>query len=290
MAAFDPDLDMDALLDDFCRHVYGAAAEPMKAYHNLFADTWGSMKRHLTYVEHDPRSIAADFITPQVEAKARELLAAAAKAAAGDKRAAEEVAIDTGCLEDWASFAEQSRKIRKGGVVLELPCKVGANVYDTCDWLQAKARRGVPQETRFKLYCGKDALHLLADCVEADSGFARGTDRHDDHDWTGQSIEIFIDTGNGLCRQIAVTPAGGVWDASDADKAWDSGATARPEIAAGKWTLDIAIPYGPLGGAPKVGDRWEFMAIRNGSGEHASCGWPIDAHRDFTSAATIYFK
>lgn len=290
MAAFDPDLDMDALLDDFCRHVYGAAAEPMKAYHNLIADAWGSMKKHITYYEHNPRSVAADFMTAEVEAKARELLAAAAKAAAGDKRAAGEVAIDTGCLEDWASIAEQSRKTRKGGVVLELPRKTGANAYDTCGWLQTKARRGVPQATRFKLYRGNDSLHLLADCEECDPGFAHGTDRHDDHDWTGQSIEIFIDTGNGLCHQIAVTPAGGIWDASDADKSWDSGAAVRSEIGKGKWMLDIAIPYGPLGGVPKVGDRWEFMAIRNGSGKFSSCGWPIDAHRDFTSAATLVFK
>jgi len=281
---------MDALLDDFCRHVYGAAAEPMKAYHNLIADTWGSMKRHITYYDHNPRSIAADFLTAEVEAKARELLAAAAKAASGDERAASEVATDAGCFEDWVSFAEQARKVRREGVVLDLPRMNGADGYDACDWLQAKARQGVPQGTRFKLRRGGDALHLLAECEEDDPGFARGTDMHDAYDWSGQSIEIFIDTGNGLCRQIAVTPAGGVWDASDSDITWDSGVAVRPEIANGRWKLDIAIPYGPLGGAPNVGDQWEFMAIRNGSGKHASCGWPIDAHRDFTSAATLVFK
>ena len=207
-----------------------------------------------------------------------------------DYAAAGEVALDAACLADWAACADEARKTRKGGVVLDLPRRDGADAYGDCGWLQTKARRGVPQATRFKLWRGNDALHLLADCEEDDPGFARGTDRHDDYDWTGQSIEIFIDAGDGLCRQIAVTPAGGVWDASDGDKTWDSGATARPEIAKGRWTLDIAIPYGPLGGAPKVGDRWEFMAIRNGSGKYASCGWPIDAHRDFTSAATLVFK
>ena len=189
MAAFDPDIDMDALVDDFCRHVYGAAAEPMKAYHNLMADTWGAMKKHITYYEHNPRSVAADFITPEIAAKARQLLAAAAEAVAGDERAAGEVALDAACHADWTARADEARKARKGGIVLELLRKAGADAYDTCGWLQTKARRGVPQATRFKLCCGDDALHLFADCEEADPGFERGTDKHDAHNWTGQSIE-----------------------------------------------------------------------------------------------------
>ena len=118
----------------------------------------------------------------------------------------------------------------------------------------------------------------------------RGTDKHDAHtNWRDESIEIFIDTGNGFCRQIAVTPAGGVWDASDDDLLWDSGAKATPAFSDDRWTLDISIPYESLGGEPKLGDRWDFMVIRNG-GKHASCGWPIDAHRDFSAAATLVFK
>lgn len=290
MAAFDPDIDMDALVDDFCRHVYGPAAEPMKAYHNLFADAWGAMKKHITYYEHNPRGIAADFITKEMEAKARELLAAAAKAAEGDGRAAGEVAVEAGCLEDWAALAEESRKARLGGVILELSTKVGANTLDQCPWLPSKARRGIPQPTRFKICRETKALRVFADCEEDDPGFERGTDKHDAHtNWRDESIEIFIDTGNGFCRQIAVTPAGGVWDASDDDLLWDSGAKATPAFSDDRWTLDISIPYESLGGEPRLGDRWDFMVIRNG-GKHASCGWPIDAHRDFSSAATLIFK
>ena len=97
--------------------------------------------------------------------------------------------------------------------------------------------------------------------------------------------------GDGHCRQIAVTPAGGVWDACDGDMSWNTGATARPTFEADKWLLDIALPYDALGGKPVTGDRWKFMVIRNDQkgGGFASCGWPIDAHRDFSRAATLAF-
>ena len=65
----------------------------------------------------------------------------------------------------------------------------------------------------------------------------------------------------------------------------------RPSFDADKWMLDISFPYAAFGGAPKSGDRWKFMVIRNeGKSGFASCGWPVNAHRDFASAATLVFK
>ena len=97
--------------------------------------------------------------------------------------------------------------------------------------------------------------------------------------------------GDGAVRQIAVTPAGGVWDAKDGDKAWNTGAKVRPTIEHGRWLLEMEFPYEALGGAPKSGDRWKFTIVRNSSAkDFASCGWPVCAHRDFASAATLSFK
>ena len=110
MAAFDPDLDMDALLYDFCRHVYGAGAEDMKAYHDMMADAWNGMKTHITYFLNQPRRAAGRFLTQELEEATRARLAAAAEAARGDDRASSEIALDLGCLDIWAKFAKEARE------------------------------------------------------------------------------------------------------------------------------------------------------------------------------------
>jgi len=288
MAAFDPDLDMDALLDDFCRHVYGAGADAMKAYHNLMADAWNGMKTHKTYFHNPARGAAAEFLPPAREAVARKYLAAAAEAAKGDARASGEIALDLGCLDVWAQL---SKEAREGGVIHDLR-EYREDAFNMVPWLKAKAKKGKMQPTQFKVYRGADALHVLAECGEKNvAALNRGTDKNDAHDWGSPTIEFFIDIGDGLCRQVAVTPAGGVWDAKDGDMSWNCGAEVRPSFDADKWTLDISFPYGPLGGVPKSGASWKFMVIRNeGKSGFASCGWPVNAHRDFSSAATLVFK
>ena len=65
----------------------------------------------------------------------------------------------------------------------------------------------------------------------------------------------------------------------------------RPAFDADKWMLEITFPYAAFNGRPKKGDRWKFMVIRNDSKSgFASCGWPVNAHRDYSSAATLIFK
>ena len=88
-----------------------------------------------------------------------------------------------------------------------------------------------------------------------------------------------------------MTPAGGVWDSANGDIKWSSGAKVRPAFERDRWTLDISIPYEALGTVPKAGDRWKMMIIRNPSdAKYKACGWPIAAHRDYSSAATLVFK
>jgi len=289
MAAFDPDIDMDDVLNDFCRHVYGAGAEKMKAYHDLMAGAWSGMKPHITYFGNSVRGVAAHIVTKEVEAKAKELLSEAAKAASGNARAESGIALDAACFDVWVQFANEARK---GGTVLDLK-EYREDAFNMVTWLKAKAKKGKPQKTRFKVYRGKSALHVLAECTEKDvSALDRGTSANDSHNWGSPSIEFFVDVGDGAVRHIAVTPAGGVWDVKDGDKKWNSGAEVRPFFEEGKWLLDIAFPYATFGGKPKTCDRWKFMVIRNesrGSG-FGACGWPVNAHRDFGSAATLMFR
>ena len=296
MAAFDPDLDMDALVDDFCLHVYGAGAEEMKAYHNAMATAWGSMKSHLGYFFSSPRGPAMELITPEVEKEARMHLAAAKEKTKNDARAAAEIALDAEGFENWVCEAKEGRR---KAVIHELEVASDGDPFAKAGWLAGMARRGVSQKTRFKIARGETAFHVLAECEEEDmASLNHGTERNDDPNiWgSGSYIEMFIETADGTRHQIAVSPAGGIWDTRNGDIKWNSGAKTEGVFAADRWTLKIAFPYEALGGTPKAGDRWKLMAIRNVSADpgetpkFASCGWPTAAHGDWGSAATLVFK
>ena len=296
MAAFDPDIDMDELVLDFCRHVYGAGADDMKAYHDLMADAWGSMKSHISYYFTSPRGPAMELITQEMAKSARAHLAAASEKVSGDARASAEVALDAECFENWVKEADEGRR---KAVVRELPAMSGSDPFADVVWLEAKARSGMPQKTRFKVARGLDSFHVLAECEEADMpSLGHGTAKNDDPNiWgSGSYIEMFLETADGTRHQLAVAPAGGVWDTRNGDIKWNSGAKSKCAFASDRWTLEIALPYDSLGGMPKSGDRWKLMVIRNVSSDpgeqpkFASCGWPINAHGDWGSAATLVFK
>ena len=294
MAAFDADLDMDALVDDFCRHVYGAGAADMEAYHGMMADAWGRMKSHITYFFNSPRGPAVELITDDLCRAARSRLSAAAKAAAADKRALGEIELDRECFENWVAEAEVARK---SAVVLKLP-PPSADSLAKASWLPTKAKHGKAQKTLVKVARGENALLISLDCAEKDmASFRPGTKRNDDANiWgTDGSVELFLETAGGVRHQIAMTPAGGVWDSRFGDLKWNSQAKTGYATSAAGWTFTAELPYAALGGAPKAGDRWKLMVIRNvpsdpgETREFGSCGWPVCAHGDWGSAATLLF-
>lgn len=291
--SFDPDADVGTLVRDFCDHVYGAGSREMQAYHALMADAWDHMPTHITYFGTSARNHAERLVTDKVEAAAKAHLTAAAKAAKGEPRAFAEVMLDVNLFKNWVKLAKEARS---GGVVHDLKLIRDDNAFNTIGWLNAttktpkKGKAPAFQKTRFKVYRGTDALHILCECEEKERpDFPRGEPGR--FSWEAQTIEIFMDVGDGVSRQIALNPAGGTWGSKDGLEGWDPGAKVRSSYDPDKWVTEIELPYANLDAAPKAGDRWKFMIIRNpGSSKFAGSGWPVNAHRDFGSAATLVFK
>ena len=289
----DPDADVRAIVKDFCDHVYGSGAADMLAYHELMADAWDHMQAHISYFFTSPRNHADRLITSKLEAAAKERLAAAVTAVQDEPRALAEVMLDVDCFKNWMEVAKEARS---GGVVHDLKLVKDSAAFNTIGWLDARTK--VPksgkapefQKTRFKLYRGTDALHILCECEEKENpDFPRGEPGK--FSWEARTIEIFLDVGDGVCRQIALNPAGGTWGAKDRLEGWNPGAKVSSTYDPDKWMTEIELPYEGLGATPRPGDRWKFMIIRNrGKSKFAGCGWPVNAHRDFGSAATLVFK
>ena len=288
--AFDPDIAPGSIVDDFCRNVYGKGSRHMVRYHKLWAEAWGTSPKHMTYFFNAPRNFADKLMPKELEKRMGECLVLAAKAAKGDGRALSEIALDAECFKAWTVAAEEARK---GGMVHNLDFRSGDDAFNTIGWLESRARIGKSQPTRFKLYRTEKALRILAECTEADiAKLDRGTAKNDAHNWESPTIEMFLDVGDGSSMQFAVTPAGGVWDAKNGNVAWNAGVSVRPSINGDQWQLDMTIPYKGLGRMPVKGERWKLMIIRNADklSGFKSCGWPINAHRDYSSAATLVFK
>lgn len=288
--AFDPDVRFVDVLDDFCLHVYDAAAKPMRDYHLLMADAWTSLPLHTPWNYHNfPLGPSGRLLTPERKKLAESFLDAAAKAVQVGSRAADEVCIDRESFSSWTRLAEEARS---GKTTYEMPELYGKGVFDTMGSQRFRPLRHPSQETRIKLYCDRAALHLRVECDEKTPSFVRGSAERDKMDWNLQSIELFIDTGDGRKRQIAVSPAGGVWDAMDNDLSWESQTKANVTFSSGRWVMDLDIPFLAFGGAPGNGSKWKFMAIRNAAKDSglATCGWPVAAHGDFNLAATLEFS
>lgn len=290
MCALNPDSCFADILDDFCRHVYGAAAEPMRAYHSLMADAWITMPIHTRWNYNNfPLGPSVRFLTPERQKRAENLLKEAEAAVRSDSRAAGEVAIDKEAFLAWARLVEDARS---GNTTYEMPELYGKDVFATLSAQRFRPLRHPSQETRIKLYRDRTAMFLQIDCNEKNPSFDKGLTGHDKMDWKLQSIELFIDTGDGAKRQLAFSPAGGVWDAKDGDVSWDSGAKVKTDFFAKSWRMRITLPFSGLGGRPANGSKWKFMAIRNADKKSglSTCGWPVAVHGDFKMAATLEFS
>ncbi len=64
--------------------------------------------------------------------------------------------------------------------------------------------------------------------------------------------------GDGICRHLGVTPAGGIYEARGMDPSWNIDWTAKIKIGADRWTADITLPFSSLvGERPENGETWK---------------------------------
>ena len=81
-ALWDPDLDVDAVLEDYYHGLYGPACEPMRRYHETLAKAFGQPG---IYVHHEAYDQAPAFMTPELVSACDDALAAAHRAAGTDR-------------------------------------------------------------------------------------------------------------------------------------------------------------------------------------------------------------
>ncbi|MBM4086081.1 MAG: hypothetical protein FJ272_14950, partial [Planctomycetes bacterium] len=138
--------------------------------------------------------------------------------------------------------------------------------------------------TSFRLAWADDALYLGILCKDRDTKSLRiGAKEHGDTNiWSGDAVEILLETQSHCYYQIAISPAGAVVDLDrkqGLNILWSSGAEVASHIGDDFWSLEVRIPAAgdmageldPLNGVagrkPHTTYPWFFNVCRQRAGD-----------------------
>jgi hypothetical protein len=290
---WNPDADVNTLIADWCRNVYGPGADAMFAYHQAMANAWDSMKLHLSYFGASPNSMAKYFLNPALIKLAGENFRKAAKAIAEITDPAQRARIQSELELEQALFRQWEklyRASRENLSILQLPLLKGDQAFAQAAKMPMKSKTGKHKPTESFIYWTNDGLHLRVICYDPQiTELKKGSAGRDVELWSNDHLEIFLDCDDGKAyRHLALNPAGGFCDAEGMDTSWNPDWQVKTVIGKDRWTADVRLPFAAFGKTPKGGDRWILVLTRNSQPE--DCGWPIPAYHDLGAGGIIIFK
>lgn len=298
MTSWDPDANVDAMIRDFCKYVYGAGADNMYKYHTTMAKYYEGIKAHFGYFLQNPDGCSTHLLTHARIRTCKRLLAAAEKAAKAmpdanaRKRALKEIARDKTWFENWEKTYNVAQQKTYS---LNLPKYPANQNFDKLDKLPVTSRKGKHHPTDIRMFWSNEGLHfrIIADKADLKNRNRGQKGRDDSSFWGSTAAEIFVDVNDGLpFRHLAFNLAGGYYDALGNDaKGWNPKWTFKIKIDKknDRWTAEVFLPFKEFGGkVPKNGDSWKINVIRAGKPE--VCAFPAPVYRDLDLGALLIFS
>ncbi len=291
---WNPDQDVDALLEDYFTSFYGSAAEPIKQLYAKLEELW--RKTYTLYGGDHPRyasriDLWEKVYTEQELSALDELVKQAETLAKGDQAYEWRVAL----VRD-----EMLGRLHANRHEYERTLGVAKQTETTCyraqvepghdGLLPLQAWDDVPHEvlgpamtteklyvlTRYKTQWTPDALHLLIECEDPDlASSATAVDREvdDPNLWKDQTAEFFVTYHDERIMseaqyQVLINDRGVIADHSralgESDWSWSSEAVVKVSRDEHGWHLRVAVPLDALGIADpmKIG-RVSFNVVRH---------------------------
>jgi hypothetical protein len=249
---WNPDQDVEALLDDYYRNFYGSAAKDMKAAFDFAENNMAVKDRSVSQGRANVGNVSLD-----TKLRLRELLDKARKTAGDtvygkriDKIISELMPREELIAKNKDKETELIKSREKNPVAVghEGSGLDNASVYK----LKINSGQAVPSaETSFKVGWDKDSLLLEITCKEPNMGKLQVSPLIN----AGDHVAISIDTGKHRYYHIEVNPDGKLLEGSP-NPPWNSLAQVKAERGADFWKISLRIPA--------VNDAYAAMDPNNG--------------------------
>lgn len=274
---WDADLDVDALLEEYFTLYYGPAARPMKAFYAFVEKSWMSMLKNpadiqqfFNLLEQGQAAAGQDTIYAQrieliqtfYEKPLREALAKASVGRTKNPKLVMPIGDDSqlkldGSFDDafWKDVPVQELKVLSTGAKPSIA-------------------------TQFQMAATPKAIYFAIRCMDPDMAhLIIGSTRDQDMSiWSGDTIELLLETQAYSYYQIVVSPSGAVTDLDRIDGNMDAAWSSEVKVAASRddqgWSLEIKLPLydelqravgpetGVAGDMPTAKKPWYFNICR----------------------------
>ena len=248
---WEPDLDLDALVNEYCHLFYGPASIPMKSF-------WlSAQKRHHKIVSENLQAKPDDMFTPAVLAKLNASLKQASDATQANSVYRKRVEL---IQKEFNIGSGRLTRVRKLGFKkLNLPVINTKKPFEKIKPVKFLDKSGKKYDPETWLCAGYDKQYLWFKfiCNEPKMENIKAKIKGNDTDWVwlDDSIEIFIcpdETNRKKCYQVVFNTNGAVYDvevrfhASNNVK-WNSDSKVHVTKEKNRWVAEIRIPFANLG-------------------------------------------
>lgn len=259
-ALWNPDLDVDFVLDEFCRRMFGKAEKPMRELLRIQCDGWE--KSRWENAALTIKSIHEVSYPRATVLKMKELVKEARELAAGDETVLKRINFYTA---DFANFFEESDRYASGNLIRPLlSLKVGeepklSGTLDDAVWERAEkldfvraydrkeSKPVYPSEIR-SVWTAK-GVYFRVKMTEPHPEllFSKNGGRDTSAAWHNDNIEMLLlpsGRNDGDFYHFIFDAGGGVYDAHKSDISWNNKGV-KTAMAKGKtdWTIVVFVPW-----------------------------------------------
>ena len=290
---WDADQDVDRLLNEYYTLFYGPARDEMKAFIDYSEANWMYMDKDadkigqvVALLDKAQGKVAAD----SVYAKRIKLIADYIRPL---KDLQKQLAIGRGPV-------PVARGLDRDAKALKLDGKLDDAFWQGVESHTLKelvTGRPASRPTSFKVAWSGNNLYFGIECKgSSKAALANTSSKHDDEGiCDGEDVELMLETPNHSYYQLAISPAGGLFDTDwkgGAEPRWSSQAEVATHIDGDTWSAEIRIPIedpsqetllpliGVAGNKPSETYPWYFNVCRQSvseKGREASAFSPTGA-------------
>ena len=292
-AMWNTSVTADSLVKDWCKTIYGPAADAMIAYYWDIEQAWRNAPGNIQEYNNTPASEADNFLSPaafvrlngyftQARTKLAEITDIALR-----NRIAEQIDLESRMLANWQNVYNLKKNrsdhfetnIAKVDTLNEASWNGAAKLPafenasgEAVEEQTIVAKAWTASDLNFRIVCQDNNIASRVKNATTDDGNITADD----------CIEIFIqpDPAKPAYMHFAVNTLGKKYDAISAyggtglDITWNPAWTTAVAVGADTWSVDVKIPFASLGISAQDSSKFKITIKRSRAGRAENSGWP----------------